>query len=256
MKHFHYMLTAWTPYRRFSRIIIRQVKRAFGCPEPWGTLIHILKSNPRAAYLDVGAFDGSTIQRILDECTNPVHAFEPTPESFARLQVRYGKNPLVTLWNLALSDRNGPMEFHINANKQTNSLLPNDRGNEMFVGLDTRPEGIVRVESINLDHWVAAHLPANNFFVIKCDVQGAEGLVIAGGKDSIRNQCLAFYTEAQLEPMYKGQATFADINSELSKDSNLVLHEIYPCLHDVHGRALQTDALWIRTATNVERVRM
>jgi FkbM family methyltransferase len=246
IQQLHYRFLGCSPYRVASRAIIRKVRTLFGCPEPWGVLIHLLRKYPQAVYLDVGSFDGSTIQRILDECTNPVHAFEPTAESFARLQVRYSKHPRVTLWNLALSDRNGPSGFHINANKQTNSLLANDRGNETFVGSDTRPEGIVQVESVSLDNWVSAHLTANIPLVIKCDVQGAEGLVIAGGKESIKNQCLAFYTEAQLEPMYKGQASFLEIQSVLTEELGLALHEVFPCLKDATGRALQFDVMYLR----------
>jgi hypothetical protein len=97
-----------------------------------------------------------------------------------------------------------------------------------------------------MDHWVAAHLTANIPFVIKCDVQGAEGLVIAGGKESIKSQCLAFYTEAQLEPMYKGQASFPEIQSVLTKELGLALHEVYPCFKDAAGRALQFDVMYFR----------
>jgi hypothetical protein len=80
----HYHLLSFPTYRVYSRKGIRRVRQLFGCPEPWGVLIALLQKNPDAVYLDVGAFDGSTIQRVLDECTSPIHAFEPTPESFAR----------------------------------------------------------------------------------------------------------------------------------------------------------------------------
>jgi FkbM family methyltransferase len=246
IRQLHSRLLSCSAYRVTSRKVIRRVRQLFGCPEPWGLLISILQKHPEAVYLDVGAFDGSTIERILDECPNPIHAFEPTRETFSRLRARHANNPRVTFWNLALSDQVGPIDFHINANKQTNSLLANDWGNQAFVGADTRPEGMVQVQGTTLDHSVSSHLSEQTPFVMKCDVQGAEGLVITGGKESIKRQCLALYTEAQLEPMYVSQASFAQIQAALTQELGLALHQVYPCLHDATGRALQFDVLYLR----------
>jgi FkbM family methyltransferase len=248
MSKVHYALTAWGPYRRLSRLLIRRIRAVFGCPEPWGVLISFLKAHPDSVYLDIGAFDGATIQRIRDECPNTIHAFEPTPESFTRLEARWGKDPKVHLWNIALGAESGKLVFHINANKQTNSLLANDLGNVRYVGDMTKPECSVEVEGKSLDEWGDHNLPPGTLFVAKCDVQGAEGLVIKGGARIIAEQCLAFYSEVQLEPMYQGQASFADIHNTLCKNLGMALHEIYPCLRDGSGRALQTDALWIRAS--------
>jgi hypothetical protein len=82
--------------------------------------------------------------------------------------------------------------------------------------------------------------------VVKCDTQGAEGLVIQGGISFIRNQCIAFYGEVMLGEMYKGQSSFEKIRHLLEKECGMVLKNIYPCLHDKAGRAVQMDALWVR----------
>jgi hypothetical protein len=105
---------------------------------------------------------------------------------------------------------------------------------------------MVQVQGTTLDHSVSYHLSEQTPFVMKCDVQGAEGLVITGGKESIKRQCLALYTEAQLEPMYVNQASFAQIQAVLTKQLGLALHQVYPCLHDATGRALQFDVLYLR----------
>ena len=82
--------------------------------------------------------------------------------------------------------------------------------------------------------------------VIKCDVQGAELRVIQGGKRFFSNCVVGFYGEVQLRKMYHGQPTFEELNNTLEGNCDLVLHNIYRCLHDGEGRALQTDALWIK----------
>ena len=103
--------------------------------------------------------------------------------------------------------------------------------------------GIETIETICLDDWAEQHQPEGNL-IIKSDVQGAEGLLLEGGRRTFRDRVLGFYSEAQIAPMYAGQADFFELQKTLT-DLGFFLHNIYPCYHDKHGRALQTDAFWI-----------
>ena len=49
-----------------------------------------------------------------------------------------------------------------------------------------------------------------------------------------------------LGEMYKGQSSFGQIRQMLEKDCGMALKNIYACLHDSAGRAVQTDALWVK----------
>ena len=49
-----------------------------------------------------------------------------------------------------------------------------------------------------------------------------------------------------LDDMYEVQATITELRDLLEKDCGLVLSNIYNCLRDTNGRALQVDMLWIR----------
>ena len=103
--------------------------------------------------------------------------------------------------------------------------------------------GIETIETICLDDWAEQHQPEGNL-IIKSDVQGAEGLLLEGGRRMFRDRVLGFYSEAQIAPMYEGRADFFELQKTLT-DLGFFLHNIYPCYHDKHGRALQTDAFWI-----------
>jgi hypothetical protein len=97
-----------------------------------------------------------------------------------------------------------------------------------------------------LDSWAADH-GVSGPCIIKCDTQGAESLVIQGGKNFMREHCVAFYGEVMLGSMYKGQSSFGEIRAILEADCGLVLKNTYPCLHDKAGRAVQMDALWVKS---------
>ena len=102
-----------------------------------------------------------------------------------------------------------------------------------------------KVDVVRLDTWAAAQMPGG-YAIIKCDTQGAEAQVVRGGLRFLREQAIAFYGEVMLDGMYEGQASFQELRDLLEGDSGLVLRNIYPCLHDREGRAVQFDALWVQ----------
>lgn len=247
LRNIHYRLTRLDAYRSFSRQQIRRLKKMLGCPDPWADLVPLLRAHPEAQYLDIGAHAGATIERICDECQNVVHGFEPTPASFQLLQEKYGGCPQVRLWNLACSNETGTSRIFLNNNSQTNSLLDNSDGNQRYFPQDTAHMGSVEISTIRLDDWLEdSQVGPKVPLVVKCDVQGAEMKVIEGGRQTLQNRCLAFYSEVQLVGMYENQATFHQVNQTLTDELGFVLKEIYPCLHDQTGRALQCDVLWVK----------
>ena len=61
----------------------------------------------------------------MDQLNKPViHAFEPAPEPFARLQSRHANTPGVRLVNAGLGSEPGRIEFNIYDNQTLNSFLP------------------------------------------------------------------------------------------------------------------------------------
>lgn len=231
--------------RRIHRRIIRTVKNILNVPDAYADLTSLIMRTSPDAILDIGSHVGVTIARILEIEKLPIHGFEPTAESFEKLSKRFANQPLVSVHNIALCDKTGEAEFHCNANEQTNSLLDNAEGNKAAFAEYTRHVAIQKIQTVRLDDWMEKNLPSARV-VIKCDVQGAEGLVLAGGMKTFREQVIGFYSEAQIAPMYHGQLEFCGLHKLLVEELGFALHNIYPCMHDQQGRAVQTDALWIK----------
>ena len=244
IKKLHAALTSNRFTRSAQRKLVRRVKGLLNVPDAYDDLTKIAGRTNPDAILDIGSHVGGTIARLLETTHCPIHGFEPTAKTFEKLSQRFHGNPLVTLHKLALSNQNGTAEFHNNSNEQTNSLLDNDTGNTNSLGQYTQHVSTEKIQTMKLDDWVDEHLPSKNI-IIKSDVQGAEGLLLEGGRKAFKNQVIGFYSEAQIAPMYDGQADFCELHQLLTRELGFVLHNIYPCFHDKAGRALQTDAFWI-----------
>jgi FkbM family methyltransferase len=217
-----------------------------GYSDPFYGLAHVVRASNARLFLDIGCHHGDTLLRFIESGVScPVAAFDPFGENIEKAKRLLQPYPRINFYQLALSNTNGQARFYLNKNEQTSSLLDNDAGNLDSFAEDTTPIGSCEVETQTLDSWAAEH-QLTGPCIIKCDTQGAEGLVIQGGKSFIREHCVAFYGEVMLGDMYKGQSSFADIRSLLERDCGLVLKNIYPCLHDKSGRAVQMDALWVK----------
>jgi FkbM family methyltransferase len=232
--------------RKLLRLARAKLQGVSGYSDPFFDLAGIGRESKARLFLDIGCHQGDTLLRFIEsgiQC--PVAAFDPFGENIEKAERLLQRYPHISFYKLALSNTNGRARFYLNKNEQTSSLLANDAGNLDSFAEDTTSIGSCEVETRTLDSWAAEHEAAGPC-IIKCDTQGAEGLVIQGGKNFIRQHCVAFYGEVMLGDMYKGQSSFGEIRALLERDCGLVLHNVFPCLHDKAGRAVQMDVLWIR----------
>lgn len=128
------------------------------------------------------------------------------------------------------------------------SLLSNDHGNQEAFRCSTRPVATYEVPTVTLDDWLAQNIP-NGSLVIKSDIQGAEGLLLDGGRLAFRDRVIAFYSEAQIGAMYAGQTDLWTLHKRLTTEFGFRISQIYPCLCNDNGEAVQTDVLWIKPAS-------
>jgi FkbM family methyltransferase len=218
-------------------------------PDAYDDIFRICrKVNPVAA-LDIGAHIGETVMNLAEEFPAlPIHGFEPTPKTFDILQQRTARLANVTVHQAAVGDRDGTMSFFVNREGQTNSLLDNDRGN--FESLGTLVEHVekIDVKVIALDDWLAKNVPDGGKLFVKADIQGAEGLMLDGGRRAFSERVAALYCEVSFAPLYKGQEDFRALYGRLTDEFGFVLFDIYPCGRDNTGRAGWADALWVKPA--------
>ena len=194
--------------------------------------------------LDVGAHIGGVAERFADELPDMrIHAFEPTPGSASLLRERAAHFRNVTVHEVALADRAGVFPFFLNRFEQTNSLLDNTGNGQTELAEHVRQ---ISVRVTTLDEWCAAEAPSCDL-VIKADMQGTEGRLVAGGHKTFADgRVAAFYSEVLFAPMYEGQTNFCELHELLTATHGLVLWQIYDLARDATGRAAWGDALWLR----------
>jgi len=233
--------------RRWWRRAGRARSRLLGKPDAWVDLLALCRTIRPAAVLDLGAHVGRMTERFADELSDvPIHAFEPTPRSAAALRQRVAGFGNVKVHEIALADRSGVLPFFLNRFDETNSLLENAQGPGSPEGELVEHVGRIDVRVTTLDDWCAAELPTGDL-VIKADMQGCEGRMLAGSCRVLGDgRVAALYSEVLFAPMYAGQASFWDLHETLSMKHRLALWQIYPLHRDPVGRVTWSDALWLR----------
>lgn len=160
---------------------------------------------------DVGAYHGNFINEVLKLNKNlAVHAFEPFGESFQIIQERFIRQAKVVLNHVAVSDVAGEAVLHVNAFKETNSLLPSASVNQEIDKL-TQYESGETVAIISLDEYCRnngiAHID-----LVKIDTQGNSFQVLKGMDALLANQRIKYlYVEAEFVEIYKGEKLFSEI---------------------------------------------
>jgi FkbM family methyltransferase len=151
----------------------------FGAYEPDETAVMNLLAADARCILDVGANIGYHALRLaLREPQAVVHAFEALPAALEHLQRNVALNGLggrVRVHSHGLSNANGSFEFFIAPENGTNASLMNVAGRDdvrRVVGL-----------ALTLDDWARNNGAAPDY--IKVDVEGAELLVLQGGRATL-----------------------------------------------------------------------
>jgi FkbM family methyltransferase len=247
LKKSYLALLKYPPTRRLLRSWRQHLLRMCDQPEPYGDIARLTRAIRADLFIDVGCHTGDTLIRFLDEGVEcEVAAFDPISTNLDEAHRKLASYPQVTFHRAALSDTDGSAKFHVNQNSQTSSLLDNATGNERSFAQDTQHVDFVEVPTMRLDTWISSNALGKERLIIKCDTQGAEELVVRGGKETFKSKVSAFYSEVMLDPMYEGQTSFESLRRLLENECGLALRDIYPCLHDKDGRAVQMDALWVK----------
>lgn len=241
----HRLLTHNRITSRLQRALVHRVKELLYMPDGYYSMGQIYRKIEPAAILDIGAHHGYTVDKLLDYAPGAkVHAFEPTPQSAAILRQRMSKRPNVHVHEMALGDKTGMTRFHLNVGEQTNSLL--DNATESAFGQVQVHLAEVQVQAMTLDDWAEKFEP-QGMLLLKADIQGAERLLVMGGKKTFAQRVAAFYTEICILPQYESQATFCEMNRIMVEQFGFALYDIYPCQKVAPGGAAGfTDVMWVK----------
>ncbi len=130
----------------------------------------LIKLSQTEVYLDLGAYNGDTVQKFIKACSNnfrSIYAFEPSEKNFRRLRENTdASDGRIRLFNGAVWSKNG--------------FLPVTNGSGRMVSVT--PDGEKTVECFSADDAVP-----ENATLIKLDVEGAEKEAITGAERHIKN---------------------------------------------------------------------
>jgi len=161
-----------------------------GIYEPPVTFLFNVLIKPGMTVLDVGAnigyFTLVAAKRVGEN--GRVFAFEPEPHNYNLLvqNIEFNHCANVTALPIALSDEQGQLLLYLHrTNLGCHSISKENVHSE---------GGCTRVEATTLDSFIS-NLGDHRVDLIKMDIQGAEGLLIKGGEETLRRDGLAIIME-------------------------------------------------------------
>jgi FkbM family methyltransferase len=195
-------------------------------------------------FIDIGAAIGNFSIRISNHYkVNRAVLIEPVPYCMPILERQFSHKGIYSILNLAVSEKEGTIDFYISEGSEfVSSLLKlredfNDISNLNF----NEPHKTV-VETKTLDQIIQTE-NLDVIDLLKVDVQGAEHLVLSGGTNALKKTKLV-YTEFSFKPMYTGSSIFIDI-FKIMNDNNFRMVSISEGFKDIKGELLQGDALFV-----------
>ncbi len=175
-------------------------------------LKQFLPDNP--VILEVGAFNGSDTKRMAAQWPQCIiHAFEPLPEIYERLEKSTAHLPQVHRYPIALSNNNGTALFYVSEKpdrpgvaSQAGSLCaPKER-------LKTSPiifPRTVMVQTMTLEKW-AKENALQSIDLLWLDTQGHE-LEILQSAGNILQNIKVILAEVSFIESYQGQPLYQDV---------------------------------------------
>jgi len=137
-----------------------------------------------------------------------LYVFEPLPSAYERLQAHAKGLSGVHLQNVALGERQGEVEFHVNRHSHSSSILALAESHRAAFPEAIESENI-RVPLTTLDLALSdADLPRP--CLLKLDVQGYEDRVLEGARETLPHVDY-IVSELSFRPMYEGERNFREM---------------------------------------------
>ena len=218
-------------------------------PKIENILLEFFDKESAINYLDIGANRGQSIDFITNIFINAtIYSFEPTPELFIALQQKYSSYKNVHVFDLALADKDGKIDFYQSNFSPTNSCLePNtslykDFDHKITETLENSSK--LKVDGKKLDTWYKQNLSNEIIDIVKIDTQGTEYNVIQGGLNILKDKVKLLYFEIQYLDFYKNAKPFYK-TFELLYDNNFYYYCHIPSNRRNKYQVLESDVFFI-----------
>jgi len=169
---------------------------------------------PITNVLDIGAHKGS-FSKWAQVYFRPekIWMVEADPELAAKLKEQFEEDSGVSVIHGAIADACGDIELRINQHRDSSSILPlNDDVSKVF-NAPLKELRTVSVPGYSLDAFFEQHA-IRGVDLMKSDIQGAEKLLIAGGKKALK-RVKVLVLEVLFQEQYHGCALFHELDTLL-----------------------------------------
>jgi len=180
------------------------------------SIIHKLVGKDNPTIIEIGCNDGNSTLWFFEVFKNPqVFCFEPDPRAIERFKKKVGQHPNIQLFEIAISDKNGEIDFYQSSGKiiiEQYPTLPEDWDlsgsirqpkehltQHPFVKFNKK----IKVQTSTLDNWCHEHRIRMIDF-IWMDVQGAEIDVFRGARNILKKTRFIYFEYSKVE-LYQGQ---------------------------------------------------
>lgn len=249
-------------FRSFAKALIRAPFRFVGLDirrlqavgslkdteNPLNIALGLAGRSIRVAF-DIGAHEGETIERLRSVLVNGrIYAFEADPRSVLYLKKRYADERNLVLVDRAVSDRSGPIAFHLNEYSATSSVYPRPgSGRRYYPSLAAHSE-VTSVEALRLDDF-AAENNIGEIDLLKIDIQGGELDAFRGAERLLRERRIkVIYTEAYFVPHYENAPLLWDQAIYLAQ-FGYTIFGLYDEYVASNGQLRYADAIFVSSET-------
>lgn len=172
-----------------------------------------------------------------------VHSFEPHPECVQQLRKNVASLPNIHVYAVPLGRSEAAAEFYLNSHTHSSSFLHLSQ-NHRSAFPHAEEVNTLKVRMTSLDAVFGEKRLAGPV-LLKLDVQGYEGEVLAGGAKVLRAIDYVVL-EASLKPMYEGEMLFTELLKVMEGHGFSFLRPIGMLSDPRNGEVLQLDALFQR----------
>jgi FkbM family methyltransferase len=202
------------------------LENIFGCDA--------LREVPKRGIVHLGAHQGQEVAQYLRYGFRNIVLVEANPAWCEELQAAFGSNPRIRIFNYAVCDRSGMVDFHIHTSRSGStepaSILPMKRFKEIVRTLHTTE--VIQVPSITLEALYEQHgLNRADYNFLNIDIQGAELLALKGAAGLLADMD-AIVSEVNLVELYDGGALEAEIVQFLAQHGFERKSAAYHTLYD------------------------
>jgi len=193
---------------------LKKLHRAGNAPDAIEAQGKLLKNEARIIF-DVGANRGNITRQYREKFPGAViHAFEPYTPFHENFRQNNPDPENVHLTQVALAEKEGEMDFFLNASGDTNSLFE-----PISIGANSDKSckniGSKKIRTSTLEIYCREKgIP--HIDILKMDTQGAELPILKGGEELLKQRRISLvYSEGYFKPQYKDQPLLYDVANYL-----------------------------------------